>query len=665
MLPKVFVIILNWNGYRDTAECLRSLKRLIYPSCEVVVVDNRSTDGSVTKLQEEFKEVVYIENKENLGFAEGNNVGIRYALEHGADYVLLLNNDTLIKADFLEALVKTAEVDEQIGIAGPKIYEGLPDSIRLWYAGGSVDWKRMKTVHRGFHEDDRGEWDQVEDVDFVSGCAMLIRRPLLERIGLLDDRYFLYYEDTDYCVRACKAGFRIVYVPQAVVYHKAWTSSGGQSSPLRLYYMTRNRLLLMESHLDRGAKRRFLLYFFYDGILRRAVYLVVKGKSPVKGIHALWDGLADFRKKRFYRGPDWLHQRKSGTATELRVAMFPYIKEHPYVRLLAEGLERHGVVVERNTRWFPVWLLRKNGNKPVLHFHWPSLFYQSKKLPLLTIYRFPLFIVLASIAKILNYRIVWTVHNLYPHETVVPSFLEQWLRGMWARRFVDHMIVHCPSAEKMIRREFNSDKSVSIIPHGNFIGFYPDKLDKEEARGRLKISRDSFVYLHFGLIKGYKGIEGMIEVFKKIRCPQDILVIAGRPVESSVCQAIERVNDKQMILRLKKIGDDEVQTYFRACDVVVLPYRDILTSGNLLLAMSFSRPAIIPAVGCVPETVDSECAILYNPMDAGELEKAMREVKGLDVEKMGQHAHERAKRYDWDTIAEKTKVVYAMVGGGK
>ena len=348
---------------------------------------------------------------------------------------------------------------------------------------------------------------------------------------------------------------------------------------------------------------------------------------------------------------------------QIVVAMFPYLNNHPYLRLLREGLERHGVIVDRNTKWFPVRLFHKYRSKPVLHFHWPSLFYQSKKFPLLTIYRFPLFIVFAYIAKILNYKIVWTVHNLYPHETVLPSFLEHWLRGVWARRFVDHMIAHCPSAEKMLRREFKTDKPVNIIPHGNFIGYFPDKIEKKEARNQLKIPNDSFVYLHFGLIKGYKGIEELIDIFKKVRSPNDFLVIAGKSVERSVCKEIEAKADKQIILRLVIIKDDEIQHYFKASDVVALPYRDILTSGNLLLSMSFARPAIIPAVGCVPETVDSECGILYNPEEAGGLEKAMIQAKGMDMEKMGRNAYEKAKRFDWDMIAKKTKEVYEQVAG--
>lgn len=125
-----------------------------------------------------------------------------------------------------------------------------------------------------------------------------------------------------------------------------------------------------------------------------------------------------------------------------------------------------------------------------------------------------------------------------------------------------------------------------------------------------------------------------------------------------VCQVIRKKADSQCLLNLSNIPDEEVQFYLRACDVVVLPYRDILTSGNLILSMSFARPAIIPAVGCVPETIDSECGILYNPQEANGLENAMIQAKEMDLEKMGQNAYERAKRFDWDMIAEKTKDVY-------
>ena len=307
-MPKVFIIILNWNGYQDTVECLQSVRRLTYPSCKVIVVDNGSSDGSVAKLKEEFKEVFYIENKENLGFATGNNVGISYALENGADYILLLNNDTVVERYFLDALARVAESDERIGIVGPKIYAGMPESSVLWGAGGEIDWGHGRTYHTGYHETDHGQWDKIRDVDYVSGCAMLIKRKVLEDVGLLDERYFLYYEETDFCMRANRTGFRVVYVPDAKIWHKAFATTGGENGPVYTYYMTRNRLLFMRRYLDDASWRRFIPYFYYEGLLRRSAFLLFKGQDRGKSLNALWAGWRDFRRERFYKGPDWLHQ---------------------------------------------------------------------------------------------------------------------------------------------------------------------------------------------------------------------------------------------------------------------------------------------------------------------------------------------------------------------
>ena len=306
MTPKVFIIILNWNGYKDTAECLQSLCRLSYPSYEVIVADNDSADGSVSRLKEKFKDIIFLENKENLGFAGGNNVGFQYALRYGADYVLLLNNDTIVDPNLLDILVKVGEADKRIGVIGPKIY-CYPDSSRLWGVGGEIDMKHGKTYHTGYHEVERGQWDRMRDVDYVSGCAMMIKREVLEKVGLLDERFFLYYEETDFCMRARESGFRIVYMPDAKIWHKVSNTVGSINGPVYTYYMTRNRLLFMRMYMDESQWRRFILYFYYEGLFRRAAFLLFRGRDQRKSLKALWSGWRDFRRERFYKGPEWLH----------------------------------------------------------------------------------------------------------------------------------------------------------------------------------------------------------------------------------------------------------------------------------------------------------------------------------------------------------------------
>jgi GT2 family glycosyltransferase len=246
VIPRVTIIVLNWNGLADTLECLESLSRLDYPAYEMVVVDNGSTDGPPAAIRERFPDVTLIENGENLGFTGGNNVGLRWALEQGADYMLLLNNDTVVAPDFLRLLVEAAEVDSRIGIAGPTIYYHDQPRI-IWTAGGGIDWRRGQTWMVGLNERDAGQFgEEPREVDFVTGCALLVKRAVLERVGLLDDRFFAYYEETEWCVRTQRARFKIVHVPQAKIWHKIEPNARA-NSPLVHYYMARNRLLFLKT----------------------------------------------------------------------------------------------------------------------------------------------------------------------------------------------------------------------------------------------------------------------------------------------------------------------------------------------------------------------------------------------------------------------------------
>jgi len=246
MMPRVTIIILNWNRIVDTLECLESLACLDYPDYEVVVVDNGSTDRSVEAIRERFPEVTLIENGENLGFTGGNNVGLRQALERGADYALLLNNDTEVAPDFLRHIVEATETDPTVGIAGPMIYYHERPEL-IWSAGGAIDWRRGKTRMLGLNAPDTGQFGTASrQVNFVTGCALLVKRAVLERVGLLDERFFAYYEETEWCVRAQRAGFKIAHVPTAKVWHKI-PLDARDNSPLVHYYMTRNRLLFLKA----------------------------------------------------------------------------------------------------------------------------------------------------------------------------------------------------------------------------------------------------------------------------------------------------------------------------------------------------------------------------------------------------------------------------------
>jgi len=296
-MSQVTIIVLNWNGLADTLECLESLAQLHYPTYEVVVVDNGSTDESVEIIRAGFPQVTLIENDENLGFAEGNNVGLRHALECGADYVLLLNNDTVVDPSFLTELIAVAEADQEIGITSPLIfYYDTPEEI--WTAGATIDWSDGSTQRiwagRTTHKD-----QFAFDVDFVSGCAMLVKREVIERTGLLDQNFYLYYEEVDWCVRAHNQSYRIVCVPRSRIWHKV-SRSIGSSSPLVSYYMTRNALLFLRKHLT-GIQRLLSLGRNLTLTSRSVVSIYLKKENAHRRVNARARilGVWDFIRGRF------------------------------------------------------------------------------------------------------------------------------------------------------------------------------------------------------------------------------------------------------------------------------------------------------------------------------------------------------------------------------
>ncbi len=289
--PSVGIIVLTWNGREDTLGCLESLSQLDYPNLEIVVVDNGSTDGTVSAVQERFPMVTVLENVENLGYTGGNNVGLQYVLAQGADYVLLLNNDTKVDPDFLHRLVDATEADSRIGMAGPTIYYHEQPEV-IWSAGGAIDWRRGSTYMVGLNERDEGQFGtEPRPVDFVTGCCILVRREVLEQVGLLDERFFAYYEETEWCIRAVRAGYNVVHVPLAQVWHKI-TPSDRADSPLVHYYMTRNRLLLLKIA---GAGWKTWLYTLFAEYARTLISWSVRPKWRNKQAqrHAMLQAIGD------------------------------------------------------------------------------------------------------------------------------------------------------------------------------------------------------------------------------------------------------------------------------------------------------------------------------------------------------------------------------------
>lgn len=281
---KIAIIVLNYNGRKDTLECVQSLAKVKkdYFQVEIIVVDNGSGDDSAKALSK-LDNIDLILNDQNLGYSGGNNVGIKKALSKNANFIFILNNDTLVDKNILVNLVHGASFGD---IISPKIYfaggfefhkerYGNKDQGKvIWYAGGKIDWPNIIGRHLGVDEVDKGQFGKRREIDLATGAALFIKRQVFEKIGFFDEKYFLYLEDMDFCVRAKKAGFKIIFEPGAIVWHKNASSSGGSGSPLQDYYITRNRLLFALRHAPLKTKfalLRHILSQARDPIKRKAL----------------------------------------------------------------------------------------------------------------------------------------------------------------------------------------------------------------------------------------------------------------------------------------------------------------------------------------------------------------------------------------------------------
>lgn len=297
--PQVAIILVNWNGLKDTLACLASLRQLHYPAFELIVVDNGSHDDSVAAIRLAYPEVTVIETGENLGYVGGNNIGLEHAKAIKADYALLLNNDTEVDPDFLKLLVAVAEADPAIGIVGPAIYYFDQPEV-FWSAGGAINWREGTTYMMGLDEPDKGQFGNLPyPVDFVTGCALLIKTSLFERVGLLDPRFFAYFEETEWCVRVSRSGFKIVQVPSAKIWHKI-SPAAREASPQVHYYMTRNRLLFLR--LANAGPVAWLNTLLFD-YARTLLSWTLKPRWRHKSLQrrAMWQAILDYQRGHFGR----------------------------------------------------------------------------------------------------------------------------------------------------------------------------------------------------------------------------------------------------------------------------------------------------------------------------------------------------------------------------
>ena len=319
MNPLVTIILINWNGWQDTIECLESLFQISYPNIKIIVVDNNSTNDSVDKLYEyaeglteiysevnpkiinsrktkkvsileinednldiyksSNEDLILLKNNDNYGFAKGNNVGIKFALNQlETDYILLLNNDTVVESDFLEHLVLLAENNEKIGFVGPKtyFYKDFPKKIIQIAGGGTIDLKIARTYQIGYGEKEENQFPEPFQLGYVSGSCILVKKEILQEIGLIDEHFFMYWEDTDWSYQGNLKGYLSYYQPKSIIWHK----HGASSNPcFELYYLSRNRIYFIRKNTNIKEYIIFLLNFFLRVFFQNIWYYLIHLKD--------------------------------------------------------------------------------------------------------------------------------------------------------------------------------------------------------------------------------------------------------------------------------------------------------------------------------------------------------------------------------------------------
>ncbi len=297
MEEKISVILVNYNGRDYNDKCIISVfNSTVGQQLEVVVVDNASTDGSLRELEMRWgtePRVHILPLSQNYGFARANNEGIKWALARGGKYFLLLNNDTEIEADAIEKMLECYEEAEEVIV--PKIlYADKPDV--LWCAGGIFSGIIKKSVQRGLNKADNGRFDKSCRCDFANGCCILISDKIIGNLGFMDERFFLYYEDTEYSLRAAEKGITVRYCADAKVYHKVNGSTKGNEKPDSAYYITRNWLLCNKIHMSSGRFFLFCIYFFLNRTAWAVIWLAEGRWDMVK---AICRGISDFRSGKY------------------------------------------------------------------------------------------------------------------------------------------------------------------------------------------------------------------------------------------------------------------------------------------------------------------------------------------------------------------------------
>lgn len=337
---------------------------------------------------------------------------------------------------------------------------------------------------------------------------------------------------------------------------------------------------------------------------------------------------------------------------------------NPYQTNLEESLDET-VTYGQNGSRLPVTRKLLSGEITVVHVHWLSAFFDGDTT-LEVCKRFALFTLWLALIHLRNIPVVWTVHNVRIHDSRYPR-AERTFKRWFIANVCDRFIVHCEAIREELVSEYDLGPSIEeridVIPHGHYLDNYENELSKPEARKSLDIPDSATVFLFFGNVRPYKGIRSLIDAFEALSATDKQLIIAGNPHSASYENEIRSRcrGDDRISCRLEYVPDEEIQRYMNAADAVVLPFRNISTSGSAILGMSFGKALVVPALGCLPELLSEEGAVIYDSTDPGGLREALERATERDLAAMGEHNRVRVAEFDWESIADRTREIYDTV----
>jgi len=659
--PTVDVIVVNFNTRERTIECLSSVLAQGIQGLSVILVDNGSTDGSVSAIADAHPGVTIVDVGENVGFARGVNRGVAAS---GADYVLLLNPDASVFPGSLEALVAFAVRHPEHGMYGGRTVraDGSLDPSSCW--GAPTLWSLtsfatgLSTVFkhsRVFDPESLGSWqrDTVREVPVITGCLLLARRRDWDAVGGMDERFFLYGEDAEFSARARARGFRPVVVPEAVIQHDVGGSTASSG---------RKMAMVM-------AGKVTYLWLVWPALLALWGVLLLQAGAGVRALleTATRSGRRTWRDTWHHRRA-WRRGYPSAERTlfgrrpvelprPLRVQAEPAFRTeaaNPYNGTLYRAIQRRGARVSDLSYWR---LLVEPTD--VVHLHWPDLSFLSGSRRTIHVARLALFYGALKLVRPRGTVLVWTVHNVSSHEQRSSPSIRRAAERLLLRN-VDGIIGLTEQGVEAAREAYPGLHGVpaAVTPHGHYRDDYGFGVPRDRARAVLGLPLDRPVVATIGQIRPYKNIPHLIRVFRALETDA-VLLVAGSASPAALEAEIREAagGDPRIVLDLRFLPDDELPTTLAAADVVVLPYSRIQNSGSAILAASADRPVLVPDLGAMRELRDQlgdAWVRLYDgELRASDLRAAI-EWAADDL----RPATADLSALDWDSIATQTLSAY-------